>query len=194
VKAEEGGLGNSLAISTLRHRKVGAIHLSCRGSINPGVFFRPEEERVPSIIIDDVRAFEGLPVDIRLEKQWFGVTFLYVEIQFAVHGDVKYLSAMGALGFDFNGKPFSPEAPLHEGRSESIFCSSTVGVFSSTEFQAIGCALRLRSRLERSRVPRFRYAMEVGSVNWDKTTQAATGYIHVEGQSISTLNVNVRGS
>ena len=44
---------------------------------------------------------------------------------------------MGALGFDFNGKLFSSEAPLHEGRSESIICSSAMGAFSSAERQAM---------------------------------------------------------
>ena len=44
---------------------------------------------------------------------------------------------MGALGFEFNGKLFSPEAPLHEGRSESIFCSSAMSAFSSAELQAM---------------------------------------------------------
>lgn len=39
LKTEERGLGNSLGINALRHRKVGAIHLSSRSSINPGVFF-----------------------------------------------------------------------------------------------------------------------------------------------------------
>ena len=85
--------------------------------------------------------FERLPVDLGLKKQWFGVFFPYLGIQFAVHGDVKCLPAMGALGFEFNGKLFSSEAPLHEGRSEGIFCSSAVGAFSSAELQAMRCGL-----------------------------------------------------
>ena len=87
--------------------------------------------------MDDIGAFESLPIDIRLKKQWLGVSFPYLGIQFAVHRDVKCLPAMGALGFEFNGKLFSPEAPLHEGRSEGIFCSSTMGAFSSAELQAM---------------------------------------------------------
>jgi hypothetical protein len=106
------------------------------------VFFRPEEEGLSSIIINDIRAFESPPIDIRPKKQWFGVFFPYLGIQFAVHGDVKYLPAMGALALEFNGKLFSPEAPLHEGRSESIFCSSAMGAFSSAELQAMRSGAR----------------------------------------------------
>ncbi len=63
----------------------------------------------------DVRAFESLPIDIRLKKQWFGVFFPYLGIQFAVHGDVKYPCAMGALGFEFNGKLFPLRRPCTKG-------------------------------------------------------------------------------
>jgi hypothetical protein len=87
--------------------------------------------------MDDVRASEGLPIDARLEKQRFGAFFPYLKIQFAVHGNVKSPPAMGTRGFDFNGKPLSSEAPLHEGRSESIFCSSPMRAFSRAEFQAM---------------------------------------------------------
>jgi hypothetical protein len=44
---------------------------------------------------------------------------------------------MGARRFDFSGKLFSPEAPFHEGRNESIFCSSAVGAFSGVELQTM---------------------------------------------------------
>jgi hypothetical protein len=44
---------------------------------------------------------------------------------------------MGTLGFEFNGKLFSPQAPLHEGRSESIICSSAMSAFSSAEPQTM---------------------------------------------------------
>jgi hypothetical protein len=58
--------------------------------------------------MDDVCAFESLPIDIWLKKQWVRVFFPYLGIQFAVHGDVKCLSAMRTLGFDFNRELFSP--------------------------------------------------------------------------------------
>ena len=44
---------------------------------------------------------------------------------------------MGARGFDINGKFLSPEAPLHEGRCESIFRSGPMGAFSRAELQAM---------------------------------------------------------
>jgi hypothetical protein len=69
------------------------------------------------------------------------VFFPNLGIQFTVHGDVKCLPAMGALGFEFNGKLFSSQAPLHEGRRKSIFCSSAVGALSRAELQAMRCAL-----------------------------------------------------
>jgi hypothetical protein len=39
LEAEKPGLGNPFGISALRHREVGAIYLSPRSSISPGVFF-----------------------------------------------------------------------------------------------------------------------------------------------------------
>ena len=63
--------------------------------------------------------------------------FPNLEIQFTVDGYVECLPAMGALGFEFDGKLFTPEAPLHEGRSEGILRSSTVGTFSCAELQAM---------------------------------------------------------
>ena len=91
--------------------------------------------------MDDIGAFECLPIDVRLKKQWFGVFFPHLGIQFAVHGNVKCLPAMGALGFEFYGKLLSPEAPLHEGRSEGILRSSAMRAFSSAELQAMRCGL-----------------------------------------------------
>ncbi len=44
---------------------------------------------------------------------------------------------MGALGLEFNGKLFSSESPLHEGRDESVFCSSAICAFSGAELQAM---------------------------------------------------------
>ena len=87
--------------------------------------------------MDDIGALESLPIDIRLKKQGLCVFFPHLGIQLAVHGNVKCLPAMGALGFEFYGKLFSPEAPLHEGRSEGILRSSAVGTFSSAELQAM---------------------------------------------------------
>jgi hypothetical protein len=48
---------------------------------------------------------------------------------------------MGARGFDFNGKLLSSEAPLHEGRCESIFCSGAMCAFSRAELQAMRRAI-----------------------------------------------------
>lgn len=87
--------------------------------------------------MDDVRAFESLPIDVGLEEQWLGIFFPYLGIQFAVHGDVDCFAAVSALRFKFHGKLLSSEAPLHEGRGEGIFRSSTVGALSSAELQTM---------------------------------------------------------
>ncbi len=87
--------------------------------------------------MDDVRAFESLPIDIGFEEQRVRVFFPDLRIQFAVDRNVERLAAVSALGFEFNGKLLSSEAPLHEGRSERILRSSTVGALSGTELQAM---------------------------------------------------------
>jgi len=87
--------------------------------------------------VDDVRAFESLPIDIWLEEQRVGVCLSYLGIQLAVDRDVKCLAAVSTLGLEFNGKLLSSEAPLHEGRSERVFRSSAMSAFSRTELQAM---------------------------------------------------------
>lgn len=132
-KTEESGLRNPLRISTLRHCQVDSIHLNPRSSINSCVFFRPEEYGVPSIIVDDVRALESCPIHFRLEQERFGFAFPYLRIQVTVDGHMKRLPTVGALRFELNGQLFSSEAPLHEGRYESILSSSAIGAFSAAE-------------------------------------------------------------
>ena len=48
--------------------QVDPIDLICGGSIFSRVFFWPEEDRVPSVGVDDVGFREGLPVHLRHER------------------------------------------------------------------------------------------------------------------------------
>ena len=85
---------------------------------------------------------ESLPIDARLEQERLGLPLPDLGIQFTINSDVNLFCAMGTLRLKFNGKLFSPEAPLHEGRNESIFRSRAMGAFTGAEFQMMRRPIR----------------------------------------------------
>jgi hypothetical protein len=54
-----------------------------------------------------------------------------------VHQDVHGPGTMGTGGRDLNLEPFVPEAPLHEGRGECIFRSSSEDALAGAEMQPV---------------------------------------------------------
>jgi hypothetical protein len=65
---KQRGLRNPLGKCRLLHREVRSVKLLMCLPIFAGVFFRPEEYRLVSIVVNDVCTVECVPLDIRLEQ------------------------------------------------------------------------------------------------------------------------------
>ncbi len=59
-------MSDAIGNRDLVERQIGPIGLAVLPAILASMFFRPEEYSVHSIIVDDVRRFEG---DVRLEEE-----------------------------------------------------------------------------------------------------------------------------
>ena len=65
---KQPGLRNALRKRRLLHRKVRSVRLLTCLPMFAGVFFRPEEYCLVSIVVNDVYTAECVPLDIGLEQ------------------------------------------------------------------------------------------------------------------------------
>lgn len=73
--------------------------------------------------MDDIRLFEFIPIDCRLEYERIGVAFADPESHLAVDPNIHRSAAMHAFGLNQYGYRLFSQSSLHEGRCKRILGS-----------------------------------------------------------------------
>lgn len=90
-----------------------------------------------SISVDDRRGFETAPVDHGFEDQRVFSTLDDPVIQLAIDNELHRFTAEGAGGSDLDFEGALPQLPLHEGRRNRVFSSSSVQAFAGAEDEVL---------------------------------------------------------
>jgi len=86
-ESKEGALRYSRTIDALLKRQVDAVHKTCAASVPSGMLFRPEEDRIAAVDVDDGRLFELIPIHLRLEDEGTGSGGISVRLEIGGHPD-----------------------------------------------------------------------------------------------------------
>lgn len=71
-------------------------------------------------MFDDTGRFEPSEIDLGNEKDRVAILISKCETQIVTHSESNWLFAAGAFRFDFEGKGFISQFPLHEGSRHGV--------------------------------------------------------------------------